>query len=104
MGSETRWEFIFSDEESFPLKRWAVWFCVLSSYLIIPNFYTSRRPIRAQLLDPLYKFIVMSPLGLDLIRRWAQPENCNLTIGAICGESCLCDDECNGLLRQDQVP
>ena len=24
---ETRWEFIFSDEESFPSGRWTVWFC-----------------------------------------------------------------------------
>ena len=38
---------------------------VLSSCLIIPNFYTSRCPIKAQLLDPLYKFIVLGLLGLD---------------------------------------
>ena len=26
-GGETRREIIFSDEESFPLGCWAVWFC-----------------------------------------------------------------------------
>ena len=37
----------------FPLGRRAVRFGVLNSYLIIDNSHTSRRPIRAQLLDPL---------------------------------------------------
>ena len=46
----------------------------------------------------------MGPLGLDPIRRWAQSESCDPTISAVCGKSCLCDDEYNGLLRQDQVP
>ena len=92
LGSETRREFISSDEEPLPPGCWAVWFCVLSSYLIIPNFNTSRCPTRAQLLDPL---------GLDPIRRWAQSESRDPTIGTVCGKSCLCDDECNGLLRQD---
>ena len=53
LGSKKRWEFTSSDEESFPPGRWAIWFCVLSSYVIIPNFHTSHCPIRAQLLDPL---------------------------------------------------
>ena len=53
LGSQTRWEFISSDEESFPSGRWAIWLYVLSSYLIIPSFSTSRCPIKAQLLDPL---------------------------------------------------
>ena len=35
----------------FPLRHRAVWFCVLSSYLIITLSQTSRRPIRAQLWD-----------------------------------------------------
>ena len=37
----------------FSLGCRAVWFYVLSSYLIIARSQTSRRPIRAQLLDPL---------------------------------------------------
>ena len=37
----------------FPLGCRAVRFCVLNSYLIIAHSQTKRRPIRAQLLDPL---------------------------------------------------
>ena len=54
----------------FSLGRWATKFCVL----FIPK--TSRRLIRAQLLDPL------STNSLQ----WAQFENRDPTIGAVCGE------------------
>ena len=68
LGSQIRWEFSPSDRE-------AVQPCVLSSYLIIPNPRTNRCSIKAQLLSSLFtKFIVMGPLGLDLIHRWAQSE------------------------------
>ena len=96
--SQTIWEFSPSDHE-------AVQPCVLCSYSIIPNSRTNRWPVKAQLLSSLStKFIVMDPLGLDPTHPWAQSENCDPTIGAVCGKSCLYDDECNGLLRQDQVP
>ena len=52
----------------------------------------------------LYKFIVMGSLGLDPVRHWARSENRDSTIGAVCGKGCSGDDECNDLLRQDQVP
>ena len=54
LGSQTRWEFISSDEETFHPGRWAVWLYILSSYLIIPNFNTNCCPIEAQLLDPFF--------------------------------------------------
>ena len=69
LGSQIRWEFSPSDRE-------AVQPCVLSSYSIIPNLWTNRCPIKAQLLSSLStKFIVMGPLGLDPIHPWAQSEN-----------------------------
>ena len=34
----------------------------------------------------LYKFIVMGPLGLDPVHRWARSENRDPTIGPICGK------------------
>ena len=78
---------------------------ILSSCLIIPNFHTSRCPIRAQLLDPLSTNSLYQVCWAQIpVRRWAQPENRNSTIDAICGKSCLCDNECNSLLRHDQVP
>ena len=46
----------------------------------------------------------MGLLGLDPVRRWAWSENRDPTIGVVCEEGYLCNDECNGLLRQDQVP
>ena len=85
--SETRWEFTSSDEESFPPGRWAIWFCVLSSYLIIPNFPHKPSPHQSSTFGPtLYKFIVMGPLGLDPVRRWARSENRDPTISAVCGK------------------
>ena len=70
-----------------------------------PQLQHKSLPHRSPAFGPiLYKFIVMGLLGLDTIRCWAQSENCDLTIGTVCGKGCLCDDECNGLLRQDQVP
>ena len=44
-GSETRREFIFSDEESFPLGRWAVWFC---SYLLLDHPQFLHKPLPHQ--------------------------------------------------------
>ena len=77
---------------------------VLSSCLIIPNFHKSCYPIKTQLLDPLFTNSLYWVCWAQIpIYRWAQPKNRDLTIGAVCGESCLCDDECNNLLRQDQV-
>ena len=52
--SQTRWEFISSDEEFFPSNGEAVQLCVLSSYSIIPNLCINRCPIKVQLLDPLF--------------------------------------------------
>ena len=73
LGSQIRWEFSPSDRE-------AVQPCVLSSYLIIPNPRTNRCSIKAQLLSSLFtKFIVMGPLGLDLIHLWTQSENSDPT-------------------------
>ena len=72
--SQTRWEFSPSDRE-------AVQPCILSSYSIIPNTRTNRCPVKAQLLSSLStKFIVMGPLGLDLIHPWAQSENRDPTV------------------------
>ena len=89
--SQTRWEFSPSDHE-------AVQPCVLSSHSIIPYARTNRCPIKAQLLSSLStKFIVMGPLGLHTTRPWAQSENRYPTIDAVCGESCSCDNEYNGL-------
>ena len=51
--SQTRWEFISSDEEFFPSNREAIQFCVLSSYSIIPNLCINHYPIKTRLLDPL---------------------------------------------------
>ena len=45
--SQTRWEFISSDEEFFPSNREAVQLCVLSSYSIIPNLCINRCLIKA---------------------------------------------------------
>ena len=47
----------------------------------------------------LYKFIIKGPLGLDSVRHWARPEERDLTIGAVCGEGCSCDNECNDLVK-----
>ena len=78
--SQTIWEFFPSDHE-------AVQPCVLCSYSIIPNSRTNRWPVKAQLLSSLStKFIVMDPLGLDPTHPWAQSENCDPTIGAVCGK------------------
>ena len=65
LGSETRREFIFSDEESSPPRRWAVWFC--SSLLLNhPQFLHKSLPHQSPAFGPtLYKFIVLGPLGLD---------------------------------------
>ena len=49
----------------------------------------------------IYKFIVIGPLGLDPVRRWARSEKRDPTIGIVYGKGCSCDDECNCLLRQD---
>ena len=71
--SQTRWEFS-------PLDREAVQPYVLNSYSIIPNPRTNRCSIKAQLLSSLFtKFIVMGPLGLDLIHLWTQSENSDPT-------------------------
>ena len=51
--SQTRWEFVSSDEEFFPSDHEAVQLCVLSSYSIILSLRTNRYPIEAQLLNPL---------------------------------------------------
>ena len=91
---------------------------VLSPWDVGPSDPMFLAPIRISRLFPnqpspyqsptfgptLYKFIVMGLLGLDSIRRWAQSEKQDPTIGAVCGKGCSCDDECNGLLRQDQIP
>ena len=56
--------------------RWAVWFCILSSYLIILIFPHKPLPHQNPTFGPtLYKFIVMGPLGLDSVRRWAWLEH-----------------------------
>ena len=78
--SQTRWEFSPSDRE-------AVQPSVLNSYSIIPNARTNHCPIKAQLMSSLStKFIVIVLLGLDPIHPWAQSENRNPTIGAVCGK------------------
>ena len=69
---------------------------------LLPN---QPSPYQSPTFEPtLYKFVVTGLLGLDSIRRWAQSEKQDPTIGAVCGKGCSCDDECNGLLRQDQIP
>ena len=80
---------------------------ILCIKLLLDHPQLQQKPLSHQssTFEPiLYKFIVMGPLGLDPICRWAQSESRDPTIGVVCGKSCLCDDECNGLLRQDQVP
>ena len=44
----------------------------------------------------------MRLLGLDPIHLWAQFENRDPIIGAVCGKN-LCDNEYNGWLRWDQA-
>ena len=80
LGSQTRLEFSPSDRE-------VVQHCVLSSYSIILNARTNNCPVKAQLLSSVFtKFIVMGLLGLDPTHPWAQSENCDPTIGAVCGK------------------
>ena len=48
----------------------------LRSCLIIPNFHTSRCPIRAQLLDPLFTNSLYWVHWAQIpVHHWAQPEN-----------------------------
>ena len=80
--NQTRWEFISSDGEFVSSNHESIQFCVLSSYSIITNIHINRCQNHQSLaLRPiLYKFIVMSPLGLDPIHLWAQFENRNPTL------------------------
>ena len=85
--NQTRWEFISLDEEFFSSDCEAVQLCVLGPYSIIPNLCNKPLPHQIPALGPtLYKFIVMVSLGLDLVHKWAQSENCDPTIGVVCGE------------------
>ena len=62
--------------------------------LILYVFHPQNKPspYQSPTFGPtLYKFITWS-------------ENRDPTIGAVCGKSCLCDDECDSLLRQGQTP
>ena len=105
LGSEKGWEFTSSDEESFSLGTQGR--PILCSQLLFDHHLFQNKPLPHQspTFGPtLYKFIVMGPLGIDLVRHWVRLENHDPTIGAVCGKGCSCDDECNGLLRQDQVP
>ena len=52
--NQTRWEFIFSDEEFVTSDRESIQLCVLNSYSIISNLCINRCLIKAQLLDPLF--------------------------------------------------
>ena len=87
------------------LGRRVDWFCVLSSYLIIaptskqavalsePNFWTHFLEIHCNgFAGP------RSCLSLDLVWK-PRPYNWRCL-----WEGCSCDDECNDLLRQDQIP
>ena len=86
-------EFVSSDHESIQL-------CVPGSYSIVSNIYVNRcQTHRSLAFGPtFYKFIVLGPLGPNPIHIGVQSENRDPTIGTVCG-NCLCDDECNGLLR-----
>ena len=105
LGSERSWEFTSSDEESFsPGTQGRL---ILCSQLLFDHrpFTNKPSPHQSPTFGPtLYKFIVTGLLGLDPVRRWAWSENQDPTIDAVCGKGCSCDDECNGLLRRDQVP
>ena len=104
-GSKRSWEFTSSDEESFPPG--AQGRPILCSQLLFDHRLFLNKPSPHQSPNfgsTFYNFIVMGPLGLDLVRRQAQLENRDPTIGVVYGKGCLCDDECNNLLRQDQVP
>ena len=104
LGSQKSWEFTSSDEESFsPMVQGRLILCsqLLFDYRLFPN---KPSPHQSPTFGPtLYKFIVMGPLGLNPVRCWVRSEHRDPTIGVVCGESCPCDDECNDLLRQDQV-
>ena len=104
LGSQKSWEFTSSDEESFsPMVQGRLILCsqLLFDHRLFPN---KPSPHQSPTFGPtLYKFIVMGPLGLNPVRCWVRSEHRDPTIGVVCGESCPCDDECNDLLRQDQV-
>ena len=74
-------ELVSSDHESIQLY-------VPGSYSMVSNICVNRCQTHRNLaLEPtLYKFIIMDPLGLDPIHFWAQSENRDPTIGAVCGE------------------
>ena len=105
LGTERSWELTSSNEESFlPGTQGRL---ILCSQLLFDHrpFPNKPSPHQSPTFEPtLYKFIITGPLGLDPVRHWAQSENHDSTIGTICGKGCSCDDECNSLLRQDQVP
>ena len=105
LGQERSWELTSSGEGSFlPGTQGRL---ILCSQLIFDHRSFPNKPSPYQ--SPtfgltLYKFIVMGLLGLDPVRRQARSKNRETIIGTVCGKGCSCDDECNDLLRQDQVP
>ena len=88
LGCEKSWEFLSSGEGSF-LPR-------ALGHPILCIFHPQNKlsPHQSPTFGPiLYKFIVMGPV------RKLRPYN-----GRRLWESCSCDDECNSLLRQGQIP